>query len=487
MVGERKKRNYRLRACSFFMMIITVIIVCTNAAGNIYAASDENPIVPRVCIQTADGNGRSLTKAAGYIEAQIQVIDTNGDTIDSLGQIKVRGNSTAALEKKSYTIKFNKKYDLFQMGEAKKYVLLANCLDPTLIRNILAFNLADTLSLNYTSKYVVAEVWLDGQYIGVYDFVEPVEAKPSRVNISTDNNQDFLLEYESGRDEEGETYLKIDDWRFRIEAPKLPDDQELAYINDVMTNVSNVLKGDDYSQVKQKIDTDSFAKLYLLNELFKNVDFGWSSVYFYYQEGKLYAGPVWDFDLTMGNLNPNRSANYKNALDIVGLYAAEKHFYSYLFQFDEFKREFIELFAENYDAIEKIYIEGGDIDEITAQYQTVFDKNFSEAGWDVSKAYRGNMRVPDATYQENIKYLKEWLRERNEWMRIYYNIFEERVMGDVNVDGEFDISDVILLQKWLLAVSNTSLVNWKAADFCADEKLNAIDLCLMKHALFADD
>ncbi len=57
------------------------------------------------------------------------------------------------------------------------------------------------------------------------------------------------------------------------------------------------------------------------------------------------------------------------------------------------------------------------------------------------------------------------------------------LMGDVNADGEFGIADVILLQKWLLAVPNTDLVNWKAADFCNDNKLDVFDLCLMKRAL----
>jgi len=55
--------------------------------------------------------------------------------------------------------------------------------------------------------------------------------------------------------------------------------------------------------------------------------------------------------------------------------------------------------------------------------------------------------------------------------------------GDVNADGAFNVSDVILLQKWLLAVPNTHLANWKAADFCEDEKLNVFDLCLMKREL----
>ena len=55
--------------------------------------------------------------------------------------------------------------------------------------------------------------------------------------------------------------------------------------------------------------------------------------------------------------------------------------------------------------------------------------------------------------------------------------------GDVNSDGTFDVADVVLLQKWLLAVPDTNLVNWKAGNYCDDERLDVFDLCLMKRAL----
>lgn len=60
---------------------------------------------------------------------------------------------------------------------------------------------------------------------------------------------------------------------------------------------------------------------------------------------------------------------------------------------------------------------------------------------------------------------------------------EGSIAGDVNGDGDFNIADVITLQKWLLAVPDTELKDWKAADFCEDDKLDVFDLCLMKKAL----
>lgn len=57
------------------------------------------------------------------------------------------------------------------------------------------------------------------------------------------------------------------------------------------------------------------------------------------------------------------------------------------------------------------------------------------------------------------------------------------IKGDINGDGEFNISDVVLLQKWLLAVANTELKNWQAADLCKDDILDVFDLCMMRKAL----
>ena len=59
----------------------------------------------------------------------------------------------------------------------------------------------------------------------------------------------------------------------------------------------------------------------------------------------------------------------------------------------------------------------------------------------------------------------------------------QSVKGDVNADGEFSVADVVLLQKWLLAVSEIQLSDWKAADLCEDGTLNVFDLCMMKYEL----
>lgn len=60
---------------------------------------------------------------------------------------------------------------------------------------------------------------------------------------------------------------------------------------------------------------------------------------------------------------------------------------------------------------------------------------------------------------------------------------EEKIVGNVNADGKFDIADVVLLQKWILAIPDVKLADWKAADLCKDNRLDVFDLCLMKREL----
>lgn len=71
---------------------------------------------------------------------------------------------------------------------------------------------------------------------------------------------------------------------------------------------------------------------------------------------------------------------------------------------------------------------------------------------------------------------------------VHYNSegIVKQILGDVNEDGVFSVADVLLFQKWLLAVPDANLANWKAADLCQDNVLNVFDLCLMKKMLLSN-
>ncbi len=70
-----------------------------------------------------------------------------------------------------------------------------------------------------------------------------------------------------------------------------------------------------------------------------------------------------------------------------------------------------------------------------------------------------------------------------EYVLNYLSKVTYKLTGNVNGDNQFNVSDVVMLQKWLLAVPDTKLADWKAGDLCEDDELNVFDLCLMKRKL----
>lgn len=105
-------------------------------------------------------------------------------------QIKVRGNTTALywMQKKPFTIKFSSKKNVLGMGSGKKWALIANLFDPTLLRNYVAFDTAQKMGIEYTSNQRFVELWLDGSYRGCYTLYEPVQQGVDRVDIDIKSN-----------------------------------------------------------------------------------------------------------------------------------------------------------------------------------------------------------------------------------------------------------------------------------------------------------
>ena len=253
--------------------------------------------VPRVYVTTDDGNGNTIEKADGYVGANVKIEDVDGSVLEDKASFKVRGNSTALAEKKPFTFKFSKKKDVLGMGKGKKWALLANCFDPTLMRNYIAFDIAHELGIDYTSNQKYVELWVDGVFKGCYTLMEPVQQGKDRVDIDIESNngmKDFLIEYEYNREEEGVTYIKSNGYRFALSEPEEPTAEQLEYIQEKVDIMTAAMVSKNYDRITEVVDIVSFAKLYLLNEFVKNVDSNYSSVFYYYKDGTFYAGPPWD-------------------------------------------------------------------------------------------------------------------------------------------------------------------------------------------------
>ncbi len=241
--------------------------------------------VPQIFVYTENGNGTELQKEDGYQNAKIFIKDTDGSMLTDDCTFKVRGNTTALswVTKKPYTFKFGKKKDVLGLGKGKKWALIANAFDPSMLRNYTVFSLAREMGLSYTSNFKAVEVWVDDSFRGFYFLFEPVQEGKDRVDIDIEGNdgkKDFLIEYEAMREEEDVTYFKTQGLRFIASEPEEPTDEQLEYIKSTMDNIIKIMLNGERDDVEEVIDIDSFAKFYLLNEFAKTFDFDMSSVFF---------------------------------------------------------------------------------------------------------------------------------------------------------------------------------------------------------------
>jgi hypothetical protein len=404
------------------------LILMISAIYPVYSADKSTKLdVPKIEITTQNGKGVDLKKADGYVDASVKITDIDNTSLSDSVVFKVRGNSTAfdSIGKKSYTFKFAKKKELFSMGSGKKWALISNVYDPTLARNYVAFSLAQKLGIQYTSNFKVVELWLDKSFRGCYMLFEPVGEGKDRVDIDlkgNDGKKDFLLELEASRVEDDVTYITSNGMRFAISEPDPPTEEQASYIKSTVDDVIRTIRYGTKEEIEGKIDIESFSKFYILNEFLKTVDFNFSSVFYYYKDGKLYAGPPWDYDLSSGNVNKDFSSNYASSYKTDGLFINNKNLYNYLCDYDWFNDTAKKLFVENYPYFKSIYSEGGVIDTFYKTYKKPIERNFSGAGWSVSRYYVNVMKYPLATYAENYDFYVNWCNKRVEWLADYYEI-----------------------------------------------------------------
>lgn len=338
--------------------------------------------------------------------------------------IRGRGNSTWEMPKKPYKLKFDSKISLFGNGKAKTWTLIANYADYSMIRNYLAYAIADALDdLKYTTSTQFVDLYLDDQYQGAYLVCEQVEVGDKRVKIAEDVddlNTGYLLEMDYRAPSEGK---RGTDWfysekiPFAVKSPEIEEEgpytQEefTAYIKNYMDTLFSELASNDYGRATQYIDVNTFADAYIVYELFKNKDVGFSSFYVYKQkdDNRLHCGPIWDFDLSAGNSAKKSDNNAKN------LQAKKNNvFFKQLLSYPEFC-EVVKTKLESYKVVIKNVIEEK-VNYVMTNYSQSFTRNFVK--WDLgTKQHYGSEEVGKLkTWEENVFFVKDWLNESLDYM-----------------------------------------------------------------------
>ena len=261
--------------------------------------------LPTVSIHTKDG--AIPTDKEHQIVSQLTIISDNGTKLLSEpGTIRERGNASRDFPKKPYRIKFDKKQHVLDApAKAKKWTLINNYGDKTLMRNLLAFELSRRLGMPYTPYGTAVDVLLNGEYKGCYQLCDQIQVHKKRVNVTEMTPEDnsgialtggYLVEVDAYADRENSWFRSNSRNPVTIKSPSedsITTDQR-NYIRAHFNKMENDL--DRY------VDKNTFLRHFLVGELSGNTDTYWS-LYMYKErdDDTMYTGPVWDFDIAFDN------------------------------------------------------------------------------------------------------------------------------------------------------------------------------------------
>lgn len=267
---------------------------------------------------TTEG-GAPVPTREDYVSGTVSIFGGKARPEHNFGattEIRGRGNSTWSNPKKPYRLKLTASASVFGFPADRDWILLANYWDQSLARNAIAFELSRLVSMPYTPRCTPVEFVLNGEHLGGYQFCEHIEAAVDRIPAAGG----WLLEIDDLlRVDPDESYFRsprLDAWSMEsdpvpsvwvFKQPETPSMTQRAQIEGEVLAFEEILYGagfaDPVAGYRASLDVDALTGWYLVNELLKNNDAAFfKSVYVYRAPGgRIALGPVWDFDLAIGN------------------------------------------------------------------------------------------------------------------------------------------------------------------------------------------
>lgn len=411
--------------------------------------------LPTVIINTVDAV--EPYDKENNIVSNIIIISQNGShLLEAPGETRLRGNNSMSYPKKPYRIKFDKKQNVLDApARAKKWTLINNYGDKTLMRNMIAFEVARCVGMEYVPYCHPVDVILNGEYKGCYQLCDQVEVAENRVNIDemeqTDVSGDaltggYLIEVDAYANQELAWFESDKGIPVTIKSPD--DDKIMAMQKTYIEYYFNLFESNVYSNnfdnpaigYRSKLDMNSFLQHFIVGEVSGNTDTYWSTyMYKKRNDPKFYVGPVWDFDL--GFENDTRTYPINNNVNYVyqTLFASSAGSMHdlvdrILLKDQATDDELLALWTKTRDAGMSSEHLCDFIDKWAAEMDASQRLNFTR--WDIlGKKVHGNPQA-SGSYEGEINWVKNYLMERIPWMdnKIGYEASSiERV--DVDADA----------------------------------------------------
>ena len=401
-----------------------VVYLLSYPAGRGYKQQEimfiQSAKVAAMYIQTQNGSMRRIHADKKNQESGTVALYNPDGTLDFSGRIASlhgRGNNTwMDYEKKPYSMKLEDNANLLNLGSAQKWVLLANADDLSHMRNKIVLDFAKGVGLQYAPDAQWVDLYLNGEYAGLYLLSERNEVHPERVKQS--EREGFLVSVEK-RDRilaQEYPYISTDEAQYlRVHHPESPSDSQLQKLESIWQSVERaILAEDDIDPITgktwmQQIDVDSWVKKYLIEEMFGNIDACFISQFFYCdgncEESKIYAGPVWDYDHAMGSkpvwqlAAPNML--YGNRYDV------NESFYTPWFYNLYRKNLFYERMTELYQY---------EFQPLLEEFLNVRLMEYSEQITKASLLDRVRWNAVGVSFRDQIEYLQNYMRERSRFL-----------------------------------------------------------------------
>lgn len=401
--------------------------------------------LPAIFIDTASGNMDYIHDTRDNSEeGSIKVVTANGqiEYNGGLEKINGRGNTTWRYAKKPYSIKLDEKASLLGMDAGKKWVLLAGWRESAKLNTKIAFDMAREIGLAYTPQCQWIDLYLNGEYRGIYYLTENIDVGDGRIEITDlDKSKDpnmsggYLIEKDFTEywEKSASRFATASGNKFSIKSPQYASAEQIQYISDYIQQIDSMICAGNL-EYENYIDLTSFAKKFIIDEIAINLDMNVTSMFFYKEKDNdlLYAGPVWDFDNSFGEYNSN-SANGQwldHRISIIDPPRNDKeeilYWNAYLYENEAFKELIIEKYTELLPYIQSL------LEEKVDAYASQINKSvyLDKIRWD-SPAIGNNYYVGHfKEFENNVRYLKYYLVNRVQFLNERWNISE----NDFSID-----------------------------------------------------
>jgi hypothetical protein len=415
--------------------------------------------LPVISITTE--NGAAIKSKETYIKGTITVENVEDQyLIESLDmQIRGRGNYTWGSQididgKVPYKIKLSEKQNLLGQGngKAKDWTLLADHCDQSLIRNYTTMNFARKLEgISWNSSANSVDLYINGEYRGVYLLCEQNEVNKNRVNItenpditvSTVDQTGYLLQL-SGYAEDPK--FTINETMYEIvndlSSNSTIANAQINYMRNYLQSCWDAVYSGDQTKIATLMDIDSVVDTYIVEELFKNLDAGWDSFFMYKDMNDLlHFGPIWDFDQTGGNADVGCE-------DFTNLQAGNSNvWYRQLLTNSWFSNLVSERWNELKDLVNEV---PASIHEKATEGYNAYCRNFER--WEIFQTPL-NVKINRETdpvrslhtYQEQVDYYATWMQNRIDWLDTYWNSEDFLFDATITLSGIGTAADPYLI------------------------------------------